>query len=251
SGDRFRDFERAAVDRLEVAFAADHAQLLSVRVVRQRLDDVRPRVDEIAVELRDDFRVLEHDLGDESAGLQVAAPLEPEDIACGADHRAFVEAVEEGGSRRRRRGHGVLGGIYGPTTISRLAGPAKRERVSRAAMRALFGRERRAPAVAPDRAFDDRTLAHVTLRAIGREELAVAASFSVAALILVLHLALGRLGGHRCAAAGGTCRDDESGEPHAADDGRAPARVDRLSHSIHHTRKYSVLLSLALRPKPS
>jgi hypothetical protein len=33
---------------------------------------------EIAVQLRDDFGMLEDDLRDESAGLQIAAPLELE-----------------------------------------------------------------------------------------------------------------------------------------------------------------------------
>ena len=73
--------------RSSVVLAADDPQLLAVRVVGERLDDVRARVDELAVQLGHLLRVLEHDLGDERARLQVAAPLELEEVALGADHR--------------------------------------------------------------------------------------------------------------------------------------------------------------------
>ena len=77
--------ESLPVDRLEIRLAPDHAELLAVAVVGERLDDVGAGVDEVAMELDDDLRVVEHDLGDEGSGLQVAPPLELEDIALGAD----------------------------------------------------------------------------------------------------------------------------------------------------------------------
>ena len=71
-------------------------------IVRQRLDDVGTRVDEVAVQLRDDVRMLEHDLGDEGSGLQVPAPFELEDVALGADDRALIEPLQQ----RQRLGAG-------------------------------------------------------------------------------------------------------------------------------------------------
>ena len=41
--------------------------------------------------------MLEHDLGDERAGLQVAAALELEDVALGADDGALREPREQAG----------------------------------------------------------------------------------------------------------------------------------------------------------
>ncbi len=93
--DLLRDRERLPVDLLEQVLLPDDPHLLAVRVVRERLDDVGARAHEVAVQLRDDLGMLEHDLGDEGAGLQIAAPLELEEIALGADHRALVEPLEE------------------------------------------------------------------------------------------------------------------------------------------------------------
>ena len=39
--------------------------------------------------------MLEHDLGHERPGLQVAAPLELEQVALGADHGTLLEAIEK------------------------------------------------------------------------------------------------------------------------------------------------------------
>ena len=47
------------------------------------------------MELGDRLGVLEHDLGDEGAGLEIAAPLELEQVALGADHRAGGKPLEE------------------------------------------------------------------------------------------------------------------------------------------------------------
>ena len=76
-----------------------------MRVVGERLDDVRACVDEVAVQLGDDLRVLEHDFGNEGARLQIAAPLELEYVAFGADDRALVETLEEGETRRSGCSH--------------------------------------------------------------------------------------------------------------------------------------------------
>ena len=93
--DLLRDRERLPVELLEQVLLPDDPHLLAVRVVRERLHDVGARVHEVAVQLRDDLGMVEHDLGHERAGLQVAAPLELEEIALGADHRALVEPLEE------------------------------------------------------------------------------------------------------------------------------------------------------------
>ena len=68
--DLLRDRERAAVHLLEQVLLVDDLQLLAVGVVRERLDDVGARVHELAVQLGDELRVLEHDLRHERARLQ-------------------------------------------------------------------------------------------------------------------------------------------------------------------------------------
>jgi hypothetical protein len=73
-------------------------QLLAVRVVGERLDDVRPGVDELAVQLADLLGMLEDDLGHERAGLQVAAPLELEQVPLRADDRPVVEPLQQSAS---------------------------------------------------------------------------------------------------------------------------------------------------------
>jgi hypothetical protein len=103
---RLREIECSPVDRLEVLLAADYAELLAMRVIRERLDDVRSRVNEVAVELRDRLRMFEHDLRHERPGLQIAAALELEDIAFGANDGAGVEALQQRGARNGGREHG-------------------------------------------------------------------------------------------------------------------------------------------------
>ena len=94
-GDIAGDLQRLAVDRLEVVLAADQRQLLAVGVVRERLHDVGTGVDELAVQLGDQRRLLEHDLRHERARLQVAPPLELEQITLGADDGSLAEPIEE------------------------------------------------------------------------------------------------------------------------------------------------------------
>ena len=98
-GDSLGDLPRAAIDRLEIAFAADHPEFLSMRVVGERLDDVGARMHEVAMELSHDLGMLEHDLRHESPGLEIASPLELEDVALGADHGTVLEALQQGTSR--------------------------------------------------------------------------------------------------------------------------------------------------------
>jgi len=94
-GDPFRDRERSAVHVLEEMLLVDHPELLAVGVVRERLDDVGPRVHELAVQQGDELRVLEDDLRNEGARLQIAAALELDEVALGADHRSLLEPLEQ------------------------------------------------------------------------------------------------------------------------------------------------------------
>jgi hypothetical protein len=63
-------------------------------------------VDEIAVELRHRLGMLEHDLGDERARLEIPPALELEDVSFGADDGTGGKLVEEG--TRAGRAHGRL-----------------------------------------------------------------------------------------------------------------------------------------------
>ncbi len=94
-GDFFGDFERLPVDLLEILLPSDDAQLLAMRIVGERLDDVRAGMDELAMKLGDQVRMLKHDFRHEGPGLQVATPLELEQIALGADHRPGGKPFEE------------------------------------------------------------------------------------------------------------------------------------------------------------
>jgi hypothetical protein len=65
-----------------------------VGVIREGRNDVRAGVDEIPVQLRHDLGMLEDGLGHERTRLHVTTPLELEEIALGADHRASPEPFE-------------------------------------------------------------------------------------------------------------------------------------------------------------
>ena len=59
------------------------------------------------------IRVLEDDLGDLRASLEVPAALELEQVPLGADHRALGEPLEQaGGLPRRLRLPGLRGGLH-------------------------------------------------------------------------------------------------------------------------------------------
>jgi hypothetical protein len=93
--DLLRDRQRRLVDLREVFLASDDLELGAVRVVGERFDDIRAGVDEVAVEALDQLGVLEHDLGHVGAGLQIAAALELEQIAFGADDRPRGESFQQ------------------------------------------------------------------------------------------------------------------------------------------------------------
>jgi hypothetical protein len=64
-------------------------------VVGEGLDHVRSGVHELAVQLGDDVRVLEHDLGHVRPRLQVAPALELEQVSLGAEHGPLREPLHE------------------------------------------------------------------------------------------------------------------------------------------------------------
>ncbi len=94
-GDLLGDLQRAAVHRFQIAFATDQRQLLAVGVVGERLDDVGAGMYELSVQLGDEGRLLEHDLGHECACLQVSTTLELEQVPFGADHRPGCQSIEK------------------------------------------------------------------------------------------------------------------------------------------------------------
>src|SRR6185436_2861352 len=94
-GDRLGDRERLPVHCLELMLAADDAQFLAMRIIGEGFDDVGSRVDEIAVDLRDDLGMIEHRFRHESARLHVTAALELEQVTFGAAARTVGEAFDE------------------------------------------------------------------------------------------------------------------------------------------------------------
>jgi hypothetical protein len=66
-----------------------------MRVVRERLHNVGPGVDELTVQLGDQERLLEDDLRHEGARLQVPASLELEQVPLGADHRPGSQPITQ------------------------------------------------------------------------------------------------------------------------------------------------------------
>ena len=66
-----------------------------MRVIRESFDNVRTGVDEIAMDLRDDLRMIQHRLGDERTGLHIAAPFEFEQVAFGANDGAVSQPLEQ------------------------------------------------------------------------------------------------------------------------------------------------------------
>ena len=111
--DLLREAERRAVDPLEVALPVDHPHLGAMRVVGERLDDVRARVHEVPVEALHQVRMLEDHLRHERAGLEIAAALELEEIPLGADHGPLGEPLHQPrrllGSRLGHPLHALLG----------------------------------------------------------------------------------------------------------------------------------------------
>jgi hypothetical protein len=75
-------------------------------VVGERLDGVRAGVHELSVQGGDLGGMIEHGLGNERPGLEVAATLQLEEIALSTDHRSGGEPL---GDARRRNGGGAVG----------------------------------------------------------------------------------------------------------------------------------------------
>ena len=87
-----------AVHLLEVAGAADVPELLAVRVVGERDHDVRAGAQELAVQLAQGVGRVEDHLGHVRARLDVAAALELEHVALGADDDARRRDAAPGSS---------------------------------------------------------------------------------------------------------------------------------------------------------
>jgi hypothetical protein len=100
------DGQGLAVQRFEHVFLANDPELLAVAVVRERLDDVRPGVDELPVQLFDDLGMFKHHLRNESARLQVPAAFAFEKITFGAHDWATRQHAEQ-------IGHSILQGRLG------------------------------------------------------------------------------------------------------------------------------------------
>ena len=108
AGDPPRNGERLPVEQGHVGLPADYFHLGAVRVVGQRLDDIRSGIHELAMQRLDGSRLLEDHLGHVGSGLQVAAALELEHIAFRADHRALCQSLEQAGPLWHRLECGLL-----------------------------------------------------------------------------------------------------------------------------------------------
>ena len=90
-----RDLQRLAVERLEDVLLADDLELLAMAVIGERLDHVGAGAHELAVELAHRLGGVEHDLRHVRPRLEVAAPLQLEQIALGADHRPLGQPLQQ------------------------------------------------------------------------------------------------------------------------------------------------------------
>ena len=90
-----RDRERIAVHRLEQIFLADQTQLFAVGIIGKRLDDVGARTGKIAMKLAHHIRLFEHDLRHERARLNIAAPLQLEEVALGTNDGSRIEPFKQ------------------------------------------------------------------------------------------------------------------------------------------------------------
>src|SRR3990172_2751902 len=107
-----REAKGLAVERLEIVLAADGAELLAVAVVGEGDHDLGAGAEELAVELPHRVGEVEDYLGHVRPALQVAAALELEEVALGAedgvarksfDKRAHGSASLPSSSRAKRR----------------------------------------------------------------------------------------------------------------------------------------------------
>ena len=99
AGDLLREAKRVPVQRLQILLAPDHAQLLAVPVVRERNHHLCSRAQELAVKLAHRVGEVENGLGHVRAALQVAAALELEEVALGAEHDVVLQPPEQASHR--------------------------------------------------------------------------------------------------------------------------------------------------------
>ena len=93
--------QRRAVHRLEIVLPADQPQFFAMRVIGEGLDHVGAGAQEIAMQVLDLLGEVEHDLRHVGARLQVAAPLQLEEVALGANHRSRGKPFEKTRLRHR------------------------------------------------------------------------------------------------------------------------------------------------------
>jgi hypothetical protein len=83
------DLQRLAIEAFEDLLFANDFELFAVAVIGECFDHVGAGTHELAVQLAHGSGLLEYDLGHVWPGLDVAAPLELEQIALGAEDRTF------------------------------------------------------------------------------------------------------------------------------------------------------------------
>src|SRR5947199_9045360 len=90
-------------------------------VVRECLHDVGACMHELPVQLGHDLGMLENDLRNECAGLQVAAALTLEEVALRADHRPLLEALQKTLLRAGRHRDLLIGWSDATSTLAPLS----------------------------------------------------------------------------------------------------------------------------------
>jgi hypothetical protein len=100
-GNLTRDPDGVAVDVVDLAGEPDGRELVVARVEGHRLEHLGAGAQELAVELRERLGMLDHDLGRERAGLDVAPLLELEQVAAVAEDAPLREPLEDPLGHRR------------------------------------------------------------------------------------------------------------------------------------------------------
>ena len=96
-----RQAQRGAVHLLQRVLLADDTELLAMGVVGEGQHDVGACVQEVAVELSHDLRVLQNRLRHVGAGGEITATLDLEQIALGADDGSSRQPFAQIRSARR------------------------------------------------------------------------------------------------------------------------------------------------------
>ena len=90
-----RDLHGVAVDVVDLVGEADRGELVVARVERHRLEHIDAGAQELAVELLQGVRVLDHHLGRERSRLHVSALLQLQQVAAIAKHGAVREPFQD------------------------------------------------------------------------------------------------------------------------------------------------------------